>query len=401
MKKANLLFLNILLIIGSILGGYYFGHKGYELEIKKSPVFVDIINKTPNLEMTADFSQFWQVWEEVNQRHISKPLDSQALVQGAIKGMVKAIDDPYTMYLEPRDNSSSDQMLKGEYEGIGAELTMKNEVVTVVAPFDSSPAKKSGVRPGDKILSVDGVTTIGEELYDVVERIKGPADTKVVLTLLRESKDEPFDIEITRGNISLDTVTYEIKDAGTAYIRISRFGNKTNEEWDKAVRDIIIGHPDVTSIVLDLRGNPGGYLGSAVHVASEFIGSGVVVREEFYDGKTGELKVDHKGQLVDKKLIILIDEGSASASEIMAGALKERVKAVLVGTKSFGKGTVQEPIDYPNGAGLNLTIAKWLTPNGFWVHGVGLEPDHLVELTDEQLQNQDDKQLEKALELVK
>jgi len=401
MKKANLLFLNILLIIGSVLGGYYFGHKGYLIDIKKSPVSISIENKTPNLDVNADFSQFWQVWDEVNQRHISKPLNSQDLVQGAIKGMVKAIGDPYTMYLEPRDNSSNDQMLRGEYEGIGAELTMKDEIVTVVSPFDSSPAKDAGIRPGDKILSVDGKTTVGEELYDVVQRIKGPADSKVLLTIARESKDAPFDVEITRGNISLDTVTFKIKDDNTAYMRISRFGEKTNEEWDKAVREIIINNLNVSSIVLDLRGNPGGYLNSAVHVASEFIPNGVVVREEFYDGKKNQLNVDHKGQFINKKLVVLIDGGSASASEIMAGALKERVKAILVGTKSFGKGTVQEPIDYPNGSGLNLTIAKWLTPEGFWVHGVGIEPDTLVELTDEQLANQDDKQLEKAMELVK
>jgi len=199
----------------------------------------------------------------------------------------------------------------------------------------------------------------------------------------------------------LHDLTFKIKDDNTAYMRISRFGEKTNEEWDKAVREIIINNPNVSSIVLDLRGNPGGYLNSAVHVASEFIPNGVVVREEFYDGKKNQLNVDHKGQFINKKLVVLIDGGSASASEIMAGALKERVKAILVGTKSFGKGTVQEPIDYPNGSGLNLTIAKWLTPEGFWVHGVGIEPDTLVELTDEQLANQDDKQLEKAMELVK
>lgn len=401
MKKANLVFLNILLIGAAAFGGYYFGNKGYQLEIKRSPVSIEIQNKTPNFNLGTDFAQFWEVWEEVNQRHINKPHDPTLLVQGAIKGMVKAVGDPYTLYLEPKENSSSDQMLRGEYEGIGAELTMKDEIVTVVSPFDSSPAKKAGIRPGDKILAVDKETTFGEELYDVVSRIKGPADTKVVLTISRESRDEPFDVEISRGKISLDSVTFEIKENNIAYIRISRFGTKTNEEWDQAVRDIIIENPDVKSIVLDLRGNPGGLLNSAVHTASEFIEKGVVVREEFYDGATNELKVDHKGQFINKKLVILIDAGSASASEIMAGALKERANAQLVGTKSFGKGTVQEPIDYPNGAGLNLTIAKWLTPEGFWVHDVGIEPDHLVELTDEQIANEDDQQLEKALDLAR
>ena len=399
MNKANIFFLNVLLIIFSLTAGYYFGKQGYEVEIKGKEVSIDIQNKTPNFDLTADFSVFWETWENINQKHINKPLDTSELVWGATKGLVEAVNDPYTIFLNPQENVSNDEILRGEYEGIGAELILKDEIVTIVSPFDSSPAKKAGLRPEDKILAVNDETTFGLSLFEVVEKIKGPRGSQVKLTISRKDR-EPFDVSIARDKIELKTVSYEEKSDQIVYIRISRFGEKTNVEWDNAVTGLISEYPKAKSVILDLRGNPGGFLGSAVHVASEFIPRGVVVKEEFSDGTNNDINTDHEAKLLGKRLIILLDKGSASASEILAGALKERAKGVLVGTVTFGKGTVQEPVDYKDGSGLNLTVGKWLTPEGYWVHEKGLNPDYIVELSDKDIEENNDLQLEKALELA-
>ncbi|PIR43458.1 hypothetical protein COV24_02545 [candidate division WWE3 bacterium CG10_big_fil_rev_8_21_14_0_10_32_10] len=400
MKKINTIFLNLLLAIFCLSIGYFVGEKGYRLEVKNKQVFVDVKNKTPNYNLTADFSTFWQVWEDVNTKHLDKPLNTQDLVYGATKGMVEAIGDPYTLYLKPRENNSSDEVLKGEYQGIGAELTTKDDIVTIVSPFDSSPAKKAGLRPNDQILSVNDETTAGLSLYEVVDKIKGPKGTEVKLLIGRKDV-KPFEVSLVRDTINLDTVSYKKEDNNIAYIRISRFGEKTNTEWDDTINNIILHEPNTRSIVLDLRGDPGGYLNSAVHVASDFISKGTVVKEELSDGTSRSLPVDHAGKLLDKKLIVLVDEGSASASEILAGALRERASAQIVGMTTFGKGTVQQPVDYNDGSGLNVTIGKWLTPEGYWVHKVGLEPDIKVELSEDDINNQNDLQLQKAIELAK
>jgi carboxyl-terminal processing protease len=400
MKKANSIFLTIVLCIFTLGVGYYFGKSGYQVSIGATPIDFKIENKTPNFEQEADMAIFWQVWQEVNNKHISKPLDPQKLIWGATRGMVAAVEDPYTLYLDPEQNQSNDEILSGEYEGIGAELTLKNEFVTIVSPFDDSPADLSGLKPGDRIIEVNKENIFGQNLFEVVKKIKGAKGTEITLLISRD-QEEPFEVTLKRDTINLNTVKSEDKGDGIVYIRINRFGEKTNAEWDSVVRDTIVKNPNTETVVLDLRRNPGGYLGSAVHVASDFIGKGTVVVEEFSNGTTRELEVDHAGNFIDKKLVILIDEGSASASEILAGTLKERANAILVGKKSFGKGTVQEPIDYLDGSGLNVTIAKWLTPSGYWVHENGLEPDYDIEITEEDVDAERDPQLEKALEIAR
>jgi carboxyl-terminal processing protease len=404
MKKANSIFLTIVLAIFCTVVGFYFGKKGYDLEFGKTPIDVEIKNKTADVPSEVDFATFWQVWEEINNKHVDKPLNPQDLVWGATKGMVAAIGDPYTLYLSPSENTSNDEILSGEYQGIGAELTMRDELVTVVAPFDDSPAQKAGIKPGDIILKVNDEEIFGLNLGEVVKKIKGPSGSEVILNIIREG-EEPKDLTLKRDTITLETVKIEEKEDGIVYVRLSRFGEKTNTEWQQAVKDIVFKYPNTKVIVLDLRRNPGGFLGSAVHIASEFMKSGVVVIEKFSNGTERKLETDHKGQLTDKELVILIDEGSASASEILSGALSEKVGAVLVGKKSFGKGSVQEPIDYADGSGLNVTIAKWYTPNGVSIHDNGIDPDHEVDLpaADELQEGEEpqDTQLEKALEIAR
>lgn len=400
MKKVNSIFAVILLVFLSTSVGYYFGVRGYEVKLKREPINFEIINKTPKEELQGDFSAFWRTWDDLNNKHINKPFDSQTLIWGAIKGMVEAADDPYTTFLDPEENKSSDEVLSGEYQGIGAELTMKDEIVTVVSPFDGSPAKQAGIKPGDRILEVNKETTVGLSLYEVVNKIKGPKGSEVALTIAREGK-EPFEVKINRDTITLDTLNYELKEDDVLYIRLSRFGEQTNNEWNQMVTDVVVKYPNVNNFILDLRGNPGGYLSSAVHVASEFMPQGVAVVEEFSDGTKTKIPTTHSGQFLNKNLVVLIDEGSASASEILSGTLREKADAVLVGKNSFGKGTVQEPIDYIDGSGLNVTIAKWLTPEGYWVHDVGLKPDIEVEITAEDVEAEVDPQLNKAIEVVK
>ncbi len=400
MKKGNRVFFSLFLIIASLSFGYYLGKNQYSLKVNKEEYKIEVKNKQPQKYSNVDMTLFWEVWETLNTKHLDKPFNPQVLVRGAIKGLVKSVGDPYTVYLEPQENESFDETIRGTYEGIGAELTTDGDFVMVVAPFDDSPAQKAGIRPKDKIIKVDETNVIGMELPDVVKLIKGPKGTQVKLTILREGSD-PFELEITRDSIVLTTVRKEFKEDNIAYIRISRFGETTNKEWDDAVKSLILENPDFNSVILDLRSNPGGLLLSAVHVASEFIPKGVVVREEYSDGTKSAIKVDHKGLLIGKKLIILVDQGSASASEILSGALREKADAKLVGTKTFGKGTVQSPIDYPDGSGLNITVGKWLTPDNYWVHKKGLEPDVEVTFTEEDIKNKKDVQLEKALELAR
>lgn len=402
MKKINLVFVIFLLIIFSSSFGYYFGKRGYEVSFKKTPIEFKILNKTPtNANLSGDFAMFWKVFDDLNNKHIDKPFDAQKLIQGAIKGMVDSAEDPFTIYLSPDENKSSDERISGEYEGIGAELGIKDGIVLIVAPIDDTPAQKAGLKPGDLILKVDEIDVVGMPLNLVVNKIKGPKNTKVTLNIKR-GDDNPINFEIIRDAIKLVTVKSELKNANTAYLRISMFSESTNSEWDKQIRELVIKNPNLKSIILDLRSNPGGLLNSAVYVASSFM-QGVAVKEEFYDGTVRELTTEKNVNpiLKDKKLFVLIDEGSASASEILAGTLREKASAVLIGKKSFGKGTVQEPIDYSDGGGLNVTIAKWLTPGGFWVHKQGIKPDFEVEITEKDFEEKRDTQLEKALEMSK
>lgn len=405
MKKINYLFTLVVFCILSLGSGYYLGKRGLEIEIKKTPANIEIKNKFASVQNPADFTMFWTVWTDLNNKYVDRPLESQKLVWGAIKGMVAAAGDPYTLYLDPTENKSNDEILQGAYEGIGAELTLKDEVVTIVAPFDDSPAKKAGLKSGDKIISVNKESTLNLTLNDVVKKIKGPKGSEVTLTIARE-KEKPFDVKIVRDSISVDTVKSEFKNDDTLYIRISRFGENTNTEWDNAINKAIVEKPNFKNIVIDLRQNPGGFLNSAVHVAGFFM-KGTAVVERFSDGSEREISTETGNSLFTtpvlegKKLAVLIDEGSASAAEILSGTLREKAKGYLIGQKSFGKGSVQEPIDYKDGSGLNVTIAKWLTPNKVSIHKKGIEPDKKVEITEEDIKNKKDSQLEAALDYLK
>ena len=424
-----------LLIISALAGGYYLGVRGYEVKIKTDirdikvinrdiPSSIEIINKESEYPDTVDFTKFWTIWDEINKKHVKKPLNPEKLLDGAIHGMVNAIGDPYTSYFNIEENKQALDSLNGKYEGIGAQLGYdENKYIIVQTPLKDSPAQAAGILAGDHILKIDDKDTAGMTIEGAVGLIRGQAGTSVTLSIFRQSFKEPKSITITRQTIKIDSVKWEDKGSGIVYLGLSRFGETTNTEWDKAIGEIMYQVPSLKAVVLDVRDNPGGYLESAVHISSEFVQSGVIVTEEISDGSSNEFKVSRPGKLTSEKIkvYVLINEGSASAAEIVTGALKERRNAVVVGKRSFGKGSVQKSLEYQDGSALHVTIAKWLTPARNWIDKYnadfdeskynekdkdgkeikgGIKPDHEVTFTDQDVIDKKDVQLDRALELI-
>ena len=424
MKKLRRLQIVLLLIIAGFVG-YYFGVNNVKLSWNNYKPSLAVINKeAPTSLVNVDFSTFWIVWQKIEANYYDKTkLDPIKMLNGAIQGMISSLGDPYTMYLPPVQNTNFKDGMAGQFSGIGAELGMKDNQIVVVAPLAGSPAEKVGIKAGDIVLKVDDESTTDLALSAVVDKIRGPKGTSVTLTIQHKEETKSQDIKIIRDIITIESVVGWVKKVNEidgikitkntndkiAYIRLSQFGDSTNTDWVSIVNDISLKaqtDKSIKGMVLDLRNNPGGYLTDAVFIASDFLKQGTpVVMEENPQGIRDTLSVGRKGQLYDIPLIVLINKGSASASEIVSGALRDnkingKSRAILVGETSFGKGTIQQADDLGNGAGLHITIAKWLTPNGIWVHGVGLKPDISVALDSKDQSH--DTQLEKAvLELIK
>lgn len=387
----------VLLLAVFTFAGYQFGKAGFEVSLREnSSAHISILNKTPQTQV-VDLSPFWQVWDILTTQSLYRPLDAEKLLHGAIKGLTDSLDDPYTTFLSPQQNKTAEASLNGEYEGIGAELGLRDGQLVVVAPLEGSPAKRVGVRSGDYIVKIEGESTAGISLTEAVSKIKGKAGTISNLTLYRDSTGV-FSVNIVRAKITVPGVSWENKSSGVAYIRLSRFGENTTATWSNIVDEIQEEMLGLRAIVLDVRSNPGGYLSAGIYIASEFISSGAIVLEDFGGGNIESFKISHKGELVDVPVVVLVDGGSASASEIVAGALRERIGAILVGDRTFGKGTVQIAKDLSDGSGVHVTIARWLTPDGNNIHDVGLEPDVTISFDEE---TEVDDQLEKALEIAK
>lgn len=399
--KFKRLVVIILVAVGFYYGGYYTGKRGFVFEIRKNPPYVEIINKYPK-NQTVDFSLFWDVWDEVSKNYLDRPVDTKKMLYGAVSGMVSSLGDPYTAFLPPEVNKTITSALNGNYQGIGAELGInKDSQLVVVSPLQGSPAKAAGIMAGDVILEIEGQPAVSMTVSEAVSKIRGDSGTMVTLKLSRIGKDA-FVTRIQRGVINVPSITWEDKGEGTAYIRISRFGSDTNENWAKVSQEVNTKMPELDAIILDLRGNPGGYLQSAVYIAGEFFKNKPVVWQEDSLGNQTPLNTDRIGNFQKVPAVfVLIDEGSASASEILAAALRVNAKAKLVGAKSFGKGTIQDTQDFKDGAGLHITIAKWLTTDKQWIHKTGLQPDVVVPTTEEDITNKVDPQLDKAIELAK
>ncbi len=349
----------------------------------------------------VDFSLFWQTWRTIEERYIDKEqIDMAEMVYGAIEGMLKTLDDPYTVFLRPEDTKRFIEDVKGSFEGVGMEIAIKEEQLQVVAPIEGTPAQRAGLRPGDLILKIDGQPTADMSIEEAVNLIRGPRGTEVVLTVFRVAWPEDRESRITRDIIDIPSLTLEIREDNIAYLKIHHFSEKAPADFRNAALEIINSRAD--SIILDLRNNPGGYLEVSQNIAGWFVKKGeIVVIEDFGEKeKQREFLADGNARLIDYPVVVLINRGSASASEILAGALRDNRQAVIVGETSFGKGSVQELVRLPGDASLKLTIARWLTPAGDLITQKGLTPDKEIEMTMEDYEEERDPQLDKAIEVI-
>ena len=417
-------FRNIVIIIALLVLA---GGIGYQLGERRTRVIISpnkqiIVNQEAPPQLSVDFSLFWDVWQRLFRSYVDAAnLNKAKMVEGAIAGMVNSLGDPYTVFLPPKENTDFKQDLGGAFEGIGAQLGMKDGHIIVATPLKGNPAEKAGIKAGDFILKVNDEDTVGWSLPQAVSKIRGPRGTTVKLTILHDGDRKPMEFSIIRDTITVPSVESWVKyareiqeisgvkgaaDLSTkpgkvAYLRLSRFGDHSNDEWNKAVSDLLAASRAdglLKGLIFDLRNNPGGYLQGAVFIGSEFIKSGTVVSQVNSDGTRENYPVDRVGKLLDIPVVVLINKGSASAAEIVAGALRDFKRATIVGETSFGKGSVQTPQDLPGGAGLHITTGKWLLPKGDWINKKGIVPDVVVPLDDADATY--DAQLAKAVELL-
>lgn len=394
-----------LIVILAFLLGWQLGHKDVAVRWAKYKPTVSVINRDVPKNINVDFKLFWDTWDLLSKTYIDKKaLDAQKMFYGAISGMVASLGDPYTVFLPPEQQKSTREELNGSFDGVGIQLGFsdtKPARLIVIAPLEGTPAKKAGIKPLDTIVKIDDKDTTGMSLPEAVRLIRGVKGTKVNLTTFREGDSDTHSYTLIRDTIVVKSVEVSFKDSPKgkqiAVIKLSRFGDRTKDEWVEAIDQVISKNPD--SLILDLRNNPGGYLEGAVFIASEFLDGGDVVLQENNQGARTPFKVDRVGRLTKLPMVALINKGSASASEIVAGALQDRKRARLLGEKSFGKGTIQEAQELSAGTGIHITVAKWLTPNGRWVNDTqGFDPDVKIEAVKEDLTK--DTQLEKALDLL-
>ena len=349
-------------------------------------------------EKSVDMSLMWQVWRLL-QSHYVRPqeLNTQKMVDGAVHGLVSGIGDPYTLYMSSKESTQFHNTLDGHLDGIGAELSLKTGQIEVIRAIKKSPAEKAGILAHDNIITVDGKKLDGMTLEQIVALIRGKKGTSVTLTLMRGKETTPRSFTITRDTISVPSVEYEVQKSAKGdlgVLTVNEFGTDTIQEVNDMLKNLKDG--DLKGLIIDLRFNGGGYLDGAVDLSSMFIGDGKVVTVAGRDHENTEHDVTGHPILPTMPIAVLINEGSASASEIFAGAMKDHNRAKLIGMKSFGKGTVQEVLDLPNGASLRVTIARWLTPNGTDIGKVGIMPDIVLDRTADDYINNKDPQLDAA-----
>jgi len=346
------------------------------------------------------FEPFWQAWDIVHEQYVDQPVDDTSLMRGAIEGMIEALGDEHSSFMDPDQYEQANASLEGEYEGIGAWVDLTGEYLTIISPIPNTPAEAAGLHVGDKIIAIDGVDMTGVPSDIVHKKVLGPAGSPVTLTILRVDQDTPFDVTITRAKVIVPSVISEMREDQIAYVQIVQFGEKTTNELNTQLKELMKQNPK--GLILDLRYNGGGYRDTAVQVLSEFLPNReIAMLEEFGDGTIQKFYTEGRGQALDIPMLVLVNEGSASASEIVAGALQDYGRAQLLGVTTYGKGSVQVwlPLDNDQGA-VRVTIARWLTPESRQINQVGLTPDVVVEITDEQNAAGLDPQLDKAVELL-
>ncbi|MGM0629083.1 MAG: S41 family peptidase [Patescibacteria group bacterium] len=401
------------LIIGLITGSFFTGLAvGSDNQKAKSAeadgVASSLVNTKPESELSeeeaekVDFSTFWKTWEALEENHIKKgEVPTEERVWSAIQGLTRAYDDPHTVFMPPKEKKEFETEISGQFEGVGMEIGIRDDILTVVAPLQGTPAEKAGIESGDRVIEIDGEPTKDMNVTEAVDFIRGEKGTEVILTVSREGEPEPLEIAITRGVIDIPTIETEKREDGIFVIRLFNFAGQSTKMFEKAMKEF--RESDSDKLILDLRNNPGGYLHASVEVASYFLPAGDIVLKERFSGER-ETKVyrskGHKGFNKNKEMVILVNQGSASASEIVTGALGDHGVATIVGSQTFGKGSVQEVVSITSDTSLKVTIAEWLTPKGYSFEGEGIEPDIEVEITREDVENELDPQMNKAVEFL-
>lgn len=375
--------ISIIATIFIFAGGFYVGNmrglsqslinESGEVDISK---VIDLYSKSRSSEVS--FEQYWEIWDKIHAKYVTQPVDDAGLFYGSIQGLVSGLNDPYSIYFPPEKAAEFAKDLSGKFGGIGAEIGLRDGVVTVIAPLKDSPAMNAGLKSGDKILTIDGQDTFELSLDEAINKIRGEQGTEVVLGITTNGFESLKEVRIVRDVINVPTVEWEQKEHEIVYLRISYFNENTWTEFDKAVKEIILQSP--RGLILDLRNNPGGYLDASVKVAAEWVDTGVIVSERFNDGKEDTYGANlGKHRLMGIPTVVLIDEGTASGSEIVAGALQDYGVATIIGQTTFGKGSVQEFEILPDGSALKLTVAEWFTPKGRQINEKGIEPDQVIE----------------------
>lgn len=397
----------LVLLVGSFSGGVIVGWalpNGPVASLNPAPV--QPAQASPDDSAPANdaaseelFAPFWEAWKIVHNNFVDQPVDDVALMRGAIRGMISALQDQHSSYMDPAEYEQATDHMDGQYGGIGAWVDITGEYLVITSPMPDSPAANAGLKPGDVIIKVDGEDMTGVDGNLVLQRVKGQEGTQVVLTIRRESQAELIEVTITRAIITVPSVVSEMLDNQIAYLQLFTYGENSTQEVKRALRELMAQKP--RGLILDLRYNGGGYLNAAVEITSQFVGDGVILYEEYGDGRRVSFKSIPGGLATKIPLVVLVNEGTASASEITAGAIQDAQRGMLVGVTTYGKGSVQiwTPLKNDQGA-VRITTARWITPAGRRIHQVGLQPDYEVEITEADIAADLDPQLEKAIELL-
>ena len=396
--------LALLLAAAAFFSGLQIGTNDTHQVRMEAGIF-SLFARTPVPDEEVDLTEFWRVWSLMEEKFVSSSstndVSTEELIEGAISGMVRSYDDPYTVFLPPTDAAEFDETISGNFGGVGMEVGIRNEVITIIAPLPNTPAEAAGIVAADVLVEIDGVSTEDMGLDEAVRLIRGEKGTEVILTMYRVGATELLKIPVVRDTITIPTVETELRE-DVFIISLYSFNAIAELKMEEALRGYT--RSGASKLVLDLRGNPGGFLQSAVAIASFFLPAGeVIVRENFGDGSTEEIYRSQGKKLrgfEPEEVVVLIDGGSASASEILAGALSQHSVATLIGKTTFGKGSVQELVDLPTGASLKVTIARWFTPDGTSISSDGLKPDIEIERTPEQIIAEEDPQLDAAIRWI-
>jgi carboxyl-terminal processing protease len=401
-NKALTRFLYIgvfLLLLGGIFSlGLYLGYSKRP-EIEK---VTSVINKETQVETKADFNSFWKAWNVLNEKSIYKDeIKDEDRVWGAISGLASSFNDPYTVFLPPKENKSFAEEIRGSFEGIGAEIGIKDKVLTIISPLQNTPAWRAGLKAGDKIIKIDETITNDMRIDEAIDLIHGPKGTIVKITILRPGENDTREFDITRDTIQIPTLDTQLREDGIFVIKLYSFSENSDSLFRDALLEFVNSNTD--KLILDLRGNPGGYLGSAVNIASWFVDEGkIILKESSRNGDKEKIYRSHGPRIFSDKLslVVLVDGGSASSSEILAGALQDHKIATLIGEKTYGKGSVQELVKITEDTSLKVTVANWYTPEGISISLQGIMPDIEIPLSLSDFENKKDPQMDKAIQFL-